>query len=80
MKMTRHQLDVMLRELEAWMPKMLRETEEASQMDVFAGRARMIEESAAEEDRSYVRDRLQRMLRDACLVPDEESPCDDDGA
>lgn len=68
-------LDAMIDELAAWMPAMLAETDEASQMDAFAGRADLIEDEAGPGDKAHVHDRLQRILVEYCLVPAEEGPC-----
>lgn len=56
----RAELDEEIDALAAWMPTMLAETDEASQMDAFA---------------AHVRDRLQRILVEHCLVPADEGPC-----
>lgn len=71
----REQLDEEIDALAAWMPTMLAETEESSQIDAFAGRAELIEEQAGPDDLSHVRDRLQKILVDNCMVPSDEGPC-----
>lgn len=71
----RAQLDEEIDELAAWMPTMLAETEEASQLDAFAGRAELIEEQAAPDDAAHVRERLHRILIEHCLIPADEGPC-----
>lgn len=58
-----------------WVPTMLAETDEASQMDAFAGRADMITDYAGQDDQTYVWARLQKILVANCLVPAEEGPC-----
>lgn len=74
---SRAELDAELDELEQWMPTMLAETDEASQMDAFAGRAELIEEATAPIDREHVWNRLQCILRDAGLIPGDDEPCSD---
>ena len=54
---------------------MLAETDEASQMDAFAGRAELIEDQAGPDDAAHVRERLQRILVEHCLIPADEGPC-----
>lgn len=71
----RAELDEEIDLLAAWMPTMLGETDEASQMDAFAGRAGLIVDQAAPDDAAYVRERLQRMLVEHCLIPADEGPC-----
>lgn len=71
----RAELDEEIDDLAAWMPTMLAETDEASQMDAFAGRAELIEDQAAPDDAAHVRERLQRLLVDNCMVPADEGPC-----
>lgn len=71
----RAELDEEINALAAWMPEMLAETDEASQMDAFAGRAELIEDQAGPDDAAHVRDRLQRILVLHCMVPAEEGPC-----
>ena len=73
----RAELDAELAQLEQWMPVMLAETDEASQMVAFAGRAELIEEAAAPDDQEHVWNRLQCILRDAGLIPDDDEPCSD---
>jgi hypothetical protein len=75
MHKTRKQLDEAIDELADWMPTMLAETDPASQMDAFAGRADLITEAAAPEDQHHVWSRLQHILVEHCLVPAEEGPC-----
>lgn len=72
---SRVELDQDLDELAAWVPAMLAETDAASQMDAFAGRAELIEDAAGPEDLAHVHDRLQRILSDNCMVPSEDGPC-----
>lgn len=72
---TREELDRDLDALAAWVPGMLAETDEASQMDAFAGRADEISEHAGPEDQAHVWGRLQQILADNCLVPADEGPC-----
>ena len=72
---SRAELDKELDELAAWVPSMLEETEDWSQMDAFAGRAELIEDAAGPDDGPYVRDRLQRILVDNCMIPADEGPC-----
>ena len=71
----RAELDEEIDALAAWIPEMLAETDEASQMDAFAGRAELIEDQAGPDDAAHVRDRLQRILVENCMVPAEEGPC-----
>ena len=52
----RAELDEEIDALAAWIPAMLAETDEASQMDAFAGRAELIEDQAGPDDASHVRD------------------------
>lgn len=73
--LSRPDLDLQLDALAAWVPGMLAETEDWSQMDAFAGRAELIEAAAGPDDASHVRDRLQRILVDNCMVPADEGPC-----
>jgi hypothetical protein len=77
MSKPRAELDFALDELAAWVPTMLSETDEASQMDAFACRADLIRDAAGPDDVAYITDRLQRILVDNCMVPADESPCDD---
>lgn len=72
---SRVELDQDLDELAAWVPAMLTETDEGSQMDAFAGRADVITDAAGPDDTAYVHDRLQRILSDNCMVPSDEGPC-----
>ena len=72
---TRAELDTEIDDLALWVPTMLAETDEASQMDAFAGRAELIEDQAGPNDAAHVRDRLQRILVQNCMVPAEEGPC-----
>lgn len=71
----RAELDEEIDALAAWLPAMLAETDEASQMDAFAGRAQLIEDQSAPDDAAHVRERLQRILVQHCLVPADEGPC-----
>ena len=71
----RAELDEEIDALAAWIPEMLAETDGASQMDAFAGRAELIEDQAGPDDAAHVRDRLQRILVENCMVPAEEGPC-----
>lgn len=75
MRKTLAELDADLNELAEWVPSMLAETDEASQMDAFAGRAELIEDSAGPENAAHVRDRLQHILVENCMVPADEGPC-----
>lgn len=59
----------------AWMPEMPAETDEASIMDAFTGRAELIEDQAGPDDASHVRGRLQCNLVEHCLIPADEGPC-----
>lgn len=72
---SRAELDAELDALAAWVPGMLAETDEASQMDAFAARADEITESAGPEDQDHVWGRLQQILADNCMVPADEGPC-----
>ena len=69
------ELDAELNAMAAWVPSMLAETDEASQMDAFAGRAEMIEDAAGPENAAHVRDRLQHILVENCMVPADDGPC-----
>lgn len=71
----RAELDEEIDALAAWVPTMLAETDEASHMDAFAGRAELIEDAAGPDDASHVRERLQRILVTYCMVPADEGPC-----
>jgi len=71
----RAELDEEIDALATWMPTMLAETDEASQMDVFAGRAELILEAAGPDDAAHVRGRVQRLLVEHCLIPADEGPC-----
>jgi len=71
----RAQLDEEIDDLAAWLPAMLAETAETDQMDAFAGRAELIEDQAGPEDAAHVRERLQRLLVEHCLIPADEGPC-----
>ena len=71
----RAELDRQLDDLAAWVPVMLASTEDWSQMDAFAGRAEVIEAAAGPEDAAHVRDRLQHILVENCMVPADEGPC-----
>lgn len=75
MAKTRAELDADLDALAAWVPTMLAETDEASQMDAFAGRADLIGDAAAPRDQTYVWSRVQQILRDNCMLPADEGPC-----
>ena len=75
MPMSRTEIDRALAELAEWVPGMLAETDESSQMDAFAGRADLIADGAGPDDTAYVHDRLQRILSDNCMVPSDEGPC-----
>ena len=59
------QLDAELNALAEWVPNMLAETDESSQMDAFAGRAELIEDSAGTENAAHVRDRASPSARAA---------------
>ena len=71
----REQLDEEIDALADWMPTMLAETEASSQMDAFAGRAELIEDQAGPDDAAHVRERLQRILVEHCMLPADEGPC-----
>jgi hypothetical protein len=74
----RAELDAELDALAEWVPVMLAETDDVSQMDAFASRADLIYEAApVGADRMHVRNRLQRILVDNCMVPADEGPCED---
>lgn len=75
MTKSRAELDADLNALEAWMPTMLEQTDEACQMDAFAARAEAIEDQAGPGDTAYVHERLQRLLVTHCLIPSDEGPC-----
>lgn len=72
---SRAELDAELDALAAWVPGMLAETDEASQMDAFAGRADEITDAAGPEDQPHVWGRLQQILAANCMVPADEGPC-----
>ena len=72
---SRDELDKELDELAAWVPSMLTETEDWSQMDAFAGRAELITDEAGPDDTAYVHGRLQRILVENCMIPADEGPC-----
>ena len=71
------ELDKELDLLAAWVPQMLLETDEASQMDAFAGRADLITDATPAEHHDHVWSRLQCILRDNGLIPGDEEPCSD---
>ena len=71
----RAQLEEEIDALAAWMPEVLAETDEFSQMDAFAGRAELIEDEAGPDDASHVAGRLQRILVEHCLIPADVGPC-----
>lgn len=75
MAKSRIELDAAIEELAAWVPAMLSETDEVSQMHAFAGRADLISQQAAPEDQCYLWSRLQAILKDHCLIPADEGPC-----
>ncbi|MET1163059.1 MAG: hypothetical protein ABWY48_11025 [Pseudoxanthomonas sp.] len=64
MKTTRHQLEFVLGAFEADLPRMLESTREEEHMEKFATLAAEISESAAQEDRDYVWERLRHMRID----------------
>ena len=70
---TRPELDEMLATLQADLPRIIEEHTEAGDFDfgAFAGEADAIVASAGDEDRAYVKDRLQCMLGAAGLVPSD---------
>ncbi len=74
---SRAQLDTELDELAVWVPSMMTETEEAFQIDAFAGRAAGIEAAASPDDHAHVWSRLQCILRDAGLIPRDEERSSD---
>lgn len=76
MKMTRADLDVALAELALWVPRMITETDEASQMDAFAGHVEGLEHLVADEDHDHFWSLKQCILRDNGLVPGDDEPCD----
>lgn len=76
-RLSRAQLDVALDNLAAWVPVMLLETDEASQMDAYAGEVEMIEEKVAAEDRDHFWSRSQCILRENGLIPGDDEPCAD---
>lgn len=71
----REELDRDLDALAAWVPGMLADTDEASQMEAFAGVADEISEHAGPDDQAHVWGRLQKILADNCMVPADEGPC-----
>ena len=76
MPKTRAELDAEIDALAEWVATMLAETDEASQMDAFAGRADLITDSAGPTDQAHVWSRLQQILVQNCMVPADEGPCE----
>lgn len=76
-QMDRAELDRELDELAGWVPTMLADTDEASQMDAFACHAEAIEDRVAEEDHDHLWSRLQCILRGNGLIPGDDEPCAD---
>ena len=72
---TRAELDAALDKLEAALPAMIEQYDEATIMDAFAGEAEMIENEAGPRDIEHVFSRTQCMLRDAGLIPSDDEPC-----
>ena len=72
---SRAELTAELDNLAAWLPTMLKTAPDADQMDAFAKRAELIENSAARIDQSYVHKVVQRILSDNCMIPTDEGPC-----
>jgi hypothetical protein len=75
MTKSRVELDADVDALAAWIPAMLEATDEASQIDAFAGYAELIEDQVGPDDTTHVRDRLQQLLVHHCLTPTVEGPC-----
>lgn len=57
------------------MATLMRETDEASRIDAFAGLADEILEATCPEDQAHAFDRLQRVLADNGLVADVSEGC-----
>lgn len=72
---TRAELDAALDQLQADLPGMIEECDDAMIMDAFAGEAEEIEAQAGSADCEHVRSRLQCMLRDLELIPGDDEPC-----
>ena len=72
---TLSEIDAALDELATWVPEMLKETDEASQMDAFAGRADLITDAVPAEHHDHAWSRIQCILRDNGLIPGDEEPC-----
>ena len=70
---TRDELDKMLADLQASLPRMIEERSEAGDFDfeAFAGEADDIVDCAGDEDRAYVQDRLKCMLGATGVVPSD---------
>ena len=76
MKMTRKELDAALADLAIWVPAMIEETDEGSQIDAFAGHVEALEERVAPEDHDHYWSATQCILRDNGLVPGDDEPCE----
>lgn len=78
MKKPREELDAMLAQLEAALPKMIQSYPDGDIMEAFAGEAEVIEDSAGSEDIDHVRGRINCMLGSSGLIPsdNEGEPCD----
>lgn len=74
--LTRADLDRELAELRSWVPTMLVGTDEASQMDAFAGRADEIESRTSPDDHEHFWSTVQGILRDYGLVSGDDEHCD----
>lgn len=70
-------IDAELDALAAWVPSMILDTDEASQMDAFAGRADLITDDVTPDHRDYVWSRIQCIQRDNGLIPGDGVPCSD---
>jgi hypothetical protein len=72
---TRAELDAALDQLQAKLPAMIAEHDEATIMDAFADAMEAIEKDTAADDAEHLFSRTQCMLRDAGLIPADDEPC-----
>jgi hypothetical protein len=75
MPKTRPELDAALDQLQADLPAMIEQNDEASIMDAFANAMEAIESATAPADTEHLFSRTQCMLRDAGLIPADDEPC-----
>lgn len=75
-KLSHDALKNALDRLEAQLPNMIRDFDEAHIMDAIAAEVDIIERDVSEEDSTFFKNRLQCMLRDEGLIPGDDEPCD----